>query len=239
MQAVVQAPTRSVPSSTECYERIFSSQLTTALKGKGEAALFEGKSGVFGYIPHADCAGLLGQVEAALLAADGTDASETLPLRGRVLVDMGSGDGRVVVSAALLRPELARVVGVELSPTRHAAAAAHVRALAGAAAIEPGRLYARAEVICADMLAWDGLAEADVVFANSLCVGDTINRRLEAKLDDELPRDRTVIVAVAGAKLRFKRLHTERSGLVGQSWGASPLYIYTLPPTRSPLGVTV
>lgn len=234
MNAAVQQTTQDAPSSTQVYREIFATERATAIECEEELALFEGKSATFGYIPHAECARLLAHAEQALREAAPRSRSsarelEALPLAGRKFVDLGSGDGRVVISAALLRPELGSAVGIELSTTRHAAAAAHVATLRKAV---PSTRRAPAEVICDDMLGWNGLADADVVFVNNLCFGEAINEQLGQRLTAELPTDRTAVVLSTGTQMRFGRPHAERSALIGQSWGTSPLYVYTLPPAQ-------
>ena len=91
--------------------------------------------------------------------------------RGDVFLDLGSGVGRLVLAAALLRPtEFALCHGIELLPQLHAAAtSAHGRLKTQTA--HPSQPVAPCEFSCVDLFgggATDALGRADVLFSYSV-----------------------------------------------------------------------
>ncbi|MBN1642002.1 MAG: class I SAM-dependent methyltransferase [Anaerolineae bacterium] len=90
---------------------------------------------------------------------------------GECVVDLGAGDGRIVIHAA--RRFGARAIGVEIDPLRWCVAHAAIR-LWG--------LQERARVVRADMFAYD-LAGADVV---TLYLLPGTNERIRARLEEQL-----------------------------------------------------
>jgi SAM-dependent methyltransferase len=90
---------------------------------------------------------------------------------GETVVDLGAGDGRIVIRAA--RRFGARAIGVEIDPLRWAIANMVIRL---------GGLAGQAQVVQGDMFAYD-LREADVV---TLYLLDGTNQRLRRHLAEGL-----------------------------------------------------
>ena len=91
---------------------------------------------------------------------------------GSLMVDLGSGTGRMVLCASLAFPELRGVRGIELVPQLHdGAVTAHRHVSAAAAARKMP--CAPVELLCADMLeaTW---SDADLVLSTSLCFSSTL-----------------------------------------------------------------
>eukprot|EP00929_Paragymnodinium_shiwhaense_P091192 TRINITY_DN51221_c0_g1_i2.p1 TRINITY_DN51221_c0_g1~~TRINITY_DN51221_c0_g1_i2.p1 ORF type:complete len:397 (+),score=90.41 TRINITY_DN51221_c0_g1_i2:148-1338(+) len=154
-----------------------------------------------------------------------------------VLVDLGSGTGRVVLAAALAFPGLRRCVGVELLHGLHEAAVlAQRRILADCAALEAQ--HAPVELVEADFLTVDWM-DATVVVAMSLCyperVVDDLDRQalqlgagaiyitMHAYLhDDACSRD-------AGRwfePVKMREAAPQHSFDMEMSYGFAPLFVY-------------
>lgn len=105
-----------------------------------------------------------------------------------VFFDLGSGVGRLIVQAWLELPEqaLAQAVGVELSPTRHAAANLAWGKLAASGAKLP-RMGCPPEFRCESMLETD-LSVATHIYVSSLCMDDEVLNALWAYLKSNAPR---------------------------------------------------
>ena len=97
---------------------------------------------------------------------------------GETVVDLGSGDGRIVIRAA--RRFGARAVGVEIDP---------LRCLVGNIAIRLMGLTERAQVVRGDMFAYD-LGKADVV---TLYLLDSTNQRLRSRLAGDLRPEARIV----------------------------------------------
>jgi cyclopropane fatty-acyl-phospholipid synthase-like methyltransferase len=133
--------------------------------------------------------------------------------RGEVLYDLGSGDGRVLITAA--QQFGARAVGVEISPEQIHASNVKIRRL---------KLDERCKVIEGDLLKVD-LSEADVV---TIYLLTTSNDLLKPNLEKYLKPGARVVshdyqirgwVPNRVEKVEaFKRQHT--------------LYVYQMPPTK-------
>jgi SAM-dependent methyltransferase len=90
---------------------------------------------------------------------------------GHKVVDLGAGDGRIVIAAA--RAFQARAVGVEIDPLRCLIANARIRLLG---------LQGQAHVYCGNLFEYD-LADADVV---TLYLWPRTNQRLKPRLAEQL-----------------------------------------------------
>ena len=116
---------------------------------------------------------------------------------GGVLVDLGSGTGRMVLCAALAFPQLREIRGIELVPTLHAGASQALDALhrlhrlSGSAARSstaagdqeaPTALrLAPVQLVEGDILTTDW-SDADVVIATSLCFPEELQKRTHDKV---------------------------------------------------------
>lgn len=131
------------------------------------------------------------------LAADGPGARAD----AAVFFDLGSGAGRLVAQAWLeLAPTgaLRRAVGVELAPTRHAAAQSAWNSLVAAGHATRGAPAARAadgpEFVLGSFLECD-LSEATHVYVCSKLFGDELLNALWARLCDERQAPRLEAIA--------------------------------------------
>ena len=105
-------------------------------------------------------------------------------------VDLGSGSGRLTMYFAALTP-VAKAIGVELSPTRHAQAIKAQRARA--LQLDAGPIEERLEFVCASMLQHD-VAGATIVFCFCLCLDAPFLTRLESHLLARLPLGAVVVL---------------------------------------------
>jgi len=113
--------------------------------------------------------------------------------RNDTFVDVGSGTGKLVLQAAA-DSGVARSVGVELSPTRHALAQQALDER-----IAQGADYAsRVAFICGDAIAdpaaLEAIGSSTVIFCNNLLLGDETQAKL-AQLLEEAPSLRAVVTS--------------------------------------------
>ena len=130
------------------------------------------------------------------------EAMGLLEAEGAVFFDLGSGVGRLVAQAWLELPadRLARAIGVELSPSRHALAS-HSRAsllgAVGGSALPAARRRedggSAFELRCGSMCSEElDLSAATHVYVASLCMGDELLDTLWARLQKRTPRLRVI-----------------------------------------------
>lgn len=122
------------------------------------------------------------------------------------VVDLGCGDGRIVVAAA--REFGARATGVEIDPFRAGLAKAWVR-IAG--------LRDKARIVWGDMHKF-GLSQADVVI---LFLSRRANEKLEGKLRRELKPGARIVSY-------FHPLPGLTPTEIGEAKGGYPLYLYRM-----------
>lgn len=133
---------------------------------------------------------------------------------GDTVYDLGCGDGRIVIAAALRYK--AKAVGVEISPKL--ASQANL-------AIEKAGLKGRAQIIQGDLLAAD-LTGADVV---TIYLGTQLNAELRPRLEKFLHAGARVVshdYPVPG----WKATRTERT----EGKQGHVIYVYEMPPSRDP-----
>ena len=138
-------------------------------------------------------------VEAMLAAAEVTSAD--------VVYDLGSGDGRIVITAA--RQFGARGVGIDIDPALVAKATAN----AAAAGVSDRVRFVTGNIFSAD------ISEATVV---TLYLLQSLNERLRPKLVRELKPGTRIVSHVFSMGPEWPPLRTLRVG-------ASPVYLWTLP----------
>ena len=133
---------------------------------------------------------------------------------GDTVFDLGCGDGRIVIAAALRYK--AKAIGVEISPKLASQATT---------AIDKAGLKGRARIIQGDLLEAD-LTGADVV---TIYLGTQLNAELRPRLEKYLHAGARVVshdYAVPG----WKATHTERTeGKQGHM-----IYVYEMPPAKDP-----
>ena len=133
---------------------------------------------------------------------------------GDTVYDLGCGDGRIVIAAALRYK--AKAVGIEISPKLASQATT---------AIDKAGLKGRARIIQGDLLQAD-LTGADVV---TIYLGTQLNAELRPRLEKYLHSGARVVshdYAVPG----WKATRTERTeGKQGHI-----IYVYEMPPSKDP-----
>ncbi len=133
---------------------------------------------------------------------------------GDTVYDLGCGDGRIVIAAALRYK--AKAVGVEISPKLASQANS---------AIEKAGLSGRARVIQGDLLKAD-LTGADVV---TIYLATQLNAQLRPRLEKYLHAGARVVshdYAVPG----WKPTRIERT----EGKGGHVIYVYEMPPVKDP-----
>lgn len=133
---------------------------------------------------------------------------------GDTVYDLGCGDGRIVIAAALRYK--AKAVGVEISPKLASQANT---------AIDKAGLKGRARIIQGDLLEAD-LTGADVV---TIYLGTQLNAELRPRLEKFLHSGARVVshdYAVPG----WKATRTERT----EGKQGHVIYVYEMPPSKDP-----
>jgi cyclopropane fatty-acyl-phospholipid synthase-like methyltransferase len=133
---------------------------------------------------------------------------------GDTVYDLGCGDGRIVIAAALRYK--AKAVGVEISPKLAAQATS---------AIDKAGLKGRARIIQGDLLQAD-LTGADVV---TIYLGTQLNAELRPRMEKYLHAGARVVshdYAVPG----WKATRTERT----EGKQGHVIYVYEMPPAKDP-----
>lgn len=133
---------------------------------------------------------------------------------GETVYDLGCGDGRIVIAAALRYK--AKAVGVEISPKLASEATA---------AIEKAGLSGRARIIQGDLLETD-LSGADVV---TIYLATQLNAELRPRLEKYLHAGARVVshdYAVPGWKPTKIERTAGKQGHV--------IYVYEMPPVKDP-----
>jgi SAM-dependent methyltransferase len=118
-----------------------------------------------------------------------------------VVVDLGSGTGKVPLTAAAISSSIRRAVGIELALDRHATA---IRAQSGLETLAPtADIGTRTVLIQGNMLqAVAAVAAADVIWMANTCYGPSLNSSLERLIDDYAPDGCLVYMC---NQLRLKR----------------------------------
>jgi cyclopropane fatty-acyl-phospholipid synthase-like methyltransferase len=133
---------------------------------------------------------------------------------GDTVFDLGCGDGRIVIAAAL--HYRAKAIGVEISPKLASQATT---------AIDKAGLKGRARIIQGDLLEAD-LTGADVV---TIYLGTQLNAELRPRLEKYLHPGARVVshdYAVPG----WKATRTERT----EGKQGHVIYVYEMPPSKDP-----
>ncbi|CAK0881796.1 unnamed protein product [Prorocentrum cordatum] len=194
-----------------------------------------GKLATFGFITFTGMRRLLTAAARRLRGGGAGDVPAAAPagllaeaLGGKRFLDLGSGDGRAVVAAALLVPGLERATGVELSTLRHEVAER------GRAQL-PEALQATVRFEQADILQVDAetLGGAHVVYVANLRFPDAAVDAVNAVLDRCCAREVDAVVATL-RECPFSRPHEAWVEEVPMSWNdqGCPVYCYHLRASR-------
>jgi SAM-dependent methyltransferase len=167
---------------------------------------------------------------------------------GKIVCDVGSGTGRLVVAAAALHPRLTKVRGVEILPGIHQVAVNIVARCSANRQLPPRQLpLAPMELICgsiSDATVVD-ISDVDVFFIASTCmppavlleIANAIGRRccngtLVITTDQELVTERTYCEAT-GKHFEFQKV-SQTDGYCWVVGGVSTGFTYRLAETAIP-----
>tara|TARA_E500000331_G_scaffold186428_1_gene179417 strand:- start:2001 stop:2552 length:552 start_codon:yes stop_codon:yes gene_type:complete len=103
--------------------------------------------------------------------------------KNKVFVDLGSGNGDIVINAIKEFPELYMSVGVELSKTRHETAFEKYMK-------EPVKLLKKIKLLNNDILD-DGFhyIDFDIIYISNLCFPENVNVKLSEKIKRECKKN--------------------------------------------------
>ncbi|GAB5361519.1 hypothetical protein AAMO2058_000720000 [Amorphochlora amoebiformis] len=104
---------------------------------------------------------------------------ESVDTKDKIFYDLGSGLGAPIIAAAIFFPELKKLIGIELSPSRHETA------LKAAERLVFPETRKKISFLSKDMLTHP-LGDADIVYISSLCFNDGFMAILGAYLDEQL-----------------------------------------------------
>ena len=125
----------------------------------------------------------------------------------KILYDMGSGIGNVIINAWNVSSKWKKVIGIELSEDRHNDALLRKKRL-------QKNKKERTHFYCNDIFNYN-YCDADYIYISNLCFPDKINRKIGEKLDKEL-KPGTIIFA---SKEIYLSIPFERKTFnVEQSW---------------------
>eukprot|EP00440_Ansanella_granifera_P024299 gb/GFBE01026396.1/.p1 GENE.gb/GFBE01026396.1/~~gb/GFBE01026396.1/.p1 ORF type:complete len:241 (+),score=61.53 gb/GFBE01026396.1/:1-723(+) len=160
------------------------------------------------------------------------DCSLAEALSGLRFLDLGSGDGRAVIGAAVLAPTLRESAGVELSVSRHELAARNRERL-------PDALRAIVCIEQCDIMKVDEslLGATEIVWLANLRFPD----ETVAAINDHLERccaDKVDAVVATLRECNFSRPHTVWTEQVSMSWNPEgwPVFCYHLPARQRTAG---
>lgn len=150
-------------------------------------------------------------------------------LAGMRFLDLGSGDGRAVIGAAVLVPSLAEAVGIELSVSRHDLAVRNRGRLPEA--LREIISFEQCDIMQVDPLR---LGKMDIVYLANLRFPDEAVEAINSKLERECALERDAVVATL-RECRFSRTHSAWTEQVSMSWNPAgwPVFCYHLPAQRS------
>lgn len=151
-------------------------------------------------------------------------------LHSASFVDLGSGEGELVLTALSLFPDLSKGIGVELSEERQDAALNNAKA----ASPEIGR---RAEFIQGDMCdesnyqIMEAIATARLLFISNVMFEKKLMDCVSRVIGKFVARNQAAVVVAVGKQLDIdERVTSSHSGLMTGSWGLAPAYIYGILP---------
>lgn len=164
----------------------------------------------------------------ALQAILGQSSVESF-LRSGSFVDLGSGEGELVLTALSLFPSLSRGVGVELSHERTESALKNV----AQSSPDVGR---RADFIQGDICdesnrqIMEAIATARVLFVSNVMFENKLIECASAVIRKSIAsRGRAAVVIAVGKQLDIEA-NARQSGLMTGSWGLAPSYVYGILP---------
>jgi ubiquinone/menaquinone biosynthesis C-methylase UbiE len=101
----------------------------------------------------------------------------------KVFVDLGSGNGNIVINAIKEHPNLYKSIGIEFSKSRHETAENNLKK-------QKASIKKRVKFLNNDILD-DGFdySDFDIIYISNLCFSDEINKRLSEKINNECNED--------------------------------------------------
>jgi len=99
--------------------------------------------------------------------------------KGKVFVDLGSGNGNIVINAIKEHPNLYKSIGIEFSKSRHETAENNLKK-------EKATIKKKVKFLNNDILD-DGFdySDFDIIYISNLCFSDEINGKLSEKINKE------------------------------------------------------
>ncbi|AOM63413.1 hypothetical protein [Heterosigma akashiwo virus 01] len=109
---------------------------------------------------------------------------ESDDLKDKVFIDLGSGLGRPVITAAFYFPQLRESRGVELSESRHIASIENLKKIHD----ERGREQHATICFIHDDMFNVPLNDCDIIYISNLCMSNRVNQRLSTKIENEVKK---------------------------------------------------
>ena len=141
--------------------------------------------------------------------------------RKKVFVDMGSGNGSVVINMVKTYPGIKKVIGIELNKKRYDYSVERVKK-----ELKKSQ-QKKVELIYGDFFGDDiDYGNVDFVYISNLCFGDLINKKIATKLNKEL---KTRAKVFSSRELTGINTSKNLKTTVKQSWNCkSNINKYTL-----------
>lgn len=110
---------------------------------------------------------------------DSTEKDRDKVFKDKVFVDLGSGNGNIVINAIKEHPNLYKSIGIEFSKSRHETAENNLKK-------EKATIKKKVKFLNNDILD-DGFdySDFDIIYISNLCFSDEINGKLSEKINKE------------------------------------------------------
>lgn len=110
---------------------------------------------------------------------DSTKKDRDKVFKDKVFVDLGSGNGNIVINAIKEHPNLYKSIGIEFSKSRHETAENNLEK-------EKASIKKKVKFLNNDILD-DGFdySDFDIIYISNLCFSDEINKRISEKINKE------------------------------------------------------
>jgi len=207
-----------------------------AFEAAGHAREAIGKLSTYGFVTFS---GLRKLLKAAVMklrrdASHVVDGEDSLAsnLAGFRFLDLGSGEGRCVIGAALLGGgRLSESRGIELSTLRHDLAIKKQTELPEGILSETALVFDRCDILETDAAA---LASADIVYLSNLHFPDEVSDSIETLLERHCCQKPFVLTSLRALRKFSGRTVEQWTETVSMSWSPGwPVYCYLLAPASS------
>ena len=143
---------------------------------------------------------------------------DTYPVDQRTFYDLGSGIGKLVISMALLNPNI-RSKGIELVKERHE------KALTAHSLLRDKSAKERINFYCCSFFD-QSIADAAWIFISNLCFSETINKEISDKLTKEL-KSKTLIACSKVLPVSLESFRLINTYNISMTWNPThSLYLY-------------